>query len=242
MHARADPHATARVFPILPPVAAMRSVLALFCLLALAACQADAPDAPAPEAPAEPAAQAATSPEPGSAAPPFALVSTSGDTLHLADYAGRTVVLEWLNYDCPFVGKHYGGQAMQRLQTESADEGVVWLSVVSSAPGEQGYFEPAAMDARTAREGGKQTAVLLDPKGTVGRAYGARTTPHMFVIDGDGAVVYNGAIDDQPSTDRATLDGARNYVADALAAVREERAPETTRTQPYGCSVKYGDA
>ena len=228
----------------------MRLVAALSALVLLAACQSEVPDASTPDAstpdasaPAVPAAASdATSPEPGSAAPAFALVATSGDTLRLADYAGQTVVLEWLNYDCPFVGKHYGGQAMQRLQTEATGEGVAWLSIVSSAPGEQGHFSPEAMDARTAQEGGQQTAVLLDPDGTVGRAYGARTTPHMFVIDGAGRVVYNGAIDDRPSSDRATLDGARNYVAEALAAVREGRTPEMTRTQPYGCSVKYADA
>ena len=111
------------------------------------------------------------------------------------------MVLEWLNYDCPFVGKHYGGGNLPALQERAAADGVVWLSVVSSAPGEQGHFEPAAMDARTEAEGGLQEAVLLDPDGTVGRRYGAVTTPHMYVIDAEGTLVYNGAIDDTPSTD-----------------------------------------
>lgn len=222
-----------------------RFVFALAFLLA--ACATDAPDDPSADASvagtaAETAADSASVPVPGAAAPAFTLTATDGTAHSLADFAGRTVVLEWLNYDCPFVGKHYGGGAMQALQAEAAADSVVWLSIVSSAPGEQGHFSPAEMDARTAEEGGRQMAVLMDPDGVVGRRYGALTTPHMFVIDADGRVVYNGAIDDRPSSDAASLDGARNYVREALAAVAAGRAPETTRTQPYGCNVKYVDA
>lgn len=222
----------------------MRRLSAFLLALTLSACQ---PDVPA-DAPAEASASAEidvpgdVSSEPGRTAPPFELVSATGATVRLDDFAGRTVVLEWLNYDCPFVRKHYGGREMQARQAEALADSVVWLSVVSSALGEQGHFEPAAMRARTEEEGGRQTAVLLDPDGAVGRAYGALTTPHMFVIGPDGRVAYNGAIDDRPSTDPATLDGARRYVPEALAAVAAGRAPEPARTQPYGCSVKYGDA
>ena len=148
-------------------------------------------------------------------------------------------MLEWLNYDCPFVGKHYGGGNMPALQERAAADGVVWLSVVSSAPGEQGHFEPAAMDARTEAEGGRQQAVLLDPDGAVGRRYGAVTTPHMYVIDAGGTLVYNGAIDDTPSTDPADLATATDYVTPAIAAARAGRPADPARTQPYGCSVKY---
>ena len=158
----------------------------------------------------------------------------------MADYRGQTVVLEWLNYDCPYVGKHYGGGAMPALQSEATADGVVWLSIVSSAPGEQGHFAPAEMDARTTTEGGRQTAVLMDSAGTVGRAYEAKTTPHMFVIGPEGRVVYNGAIDDRPTSDVADLDGATPYVSLALAALSDRRPADPATTQPYGCSVKYG--
>ena len=220
----------------------MRRLLA-FAVFALAACQSPdpsvqtgAPETAEPET-AEPVAQA---PTPGALAPAFALPATDGTEHRLADYRGRTVVLEWLNYDCPYVGKHYGGGAMQALQRDAAADSVVWLAIVSSAPGEQGHFAPDEMDARTASEGGRQSAVLLDPSGAVGRAYGAKTTPHLFVIDPAGRVVYNGAIDDRPTSDPADLDGATPYVRLALAAVAEGRAADPATTPPYGCSVKYG--
>ena len=215
----------------------MRSLLFALSLVALAAC-ADAP-AEAPSAPAETAPETAQAPTPGALAPAFTLTNTDGAEVSLADYRGQTVVLEWLNYDCPYVGKHYGGGAMQALQDEAGADDVVWLSVVSSAPGQQGYAEPDSMNTRTAAEGGRQSAVLMDPTGRVGRAYEAKTTPHMFVIDADGRVAYNGAIDDRPTTDQADLDGATRYVADALAAVAEGRPADPATTQPYGCSVKY---
>jgi peroxiredoxin len=172
-------------------------------------------------------------------APAFTLTDTNGRAHALADYAGRTVVLEWLNYECPFVRKHYGGRNMQALQERYTARGVVWLSVVSSAPGEQGHYSNAEMNRRTREHGGHQTAVLMDPTGTVGRAYGARTTPHLFVISPEGEVVYNGAVDDRPSPSPASLRGARTYVAEALDALLAGRRIATPRTQPYGCAVKY---
>ena len=225
----------------------MRLALLLAAALTFSACEGDPPET-ALEGPTEPAVEEALaegalppSPTPGSVAPPFTLVDTDGDEHSLEAYRGRTVVLEWLNYDCPYVGKHYGGGNMQALQERAEADGVVWLSVVSSAPGEQGYFEPAAMNARTEQEGGRQAAVLLDPTGEVGRAYDAQTSPHMFVIDPEGRVVYNGAIDDRPTTDLADLEGATNYVVPAIAAAQAGESVDPASTQPYGCSVKYAD-
>src|SRR5690606_27842840 len=143
---------------------------------------ADLPDAPA-EGPA----------------PDFTLTDTDGRSHTLSDYRGRTVVLEWLNYECPYVRKHYEGRNMQALQERYTGRGVVWLSLVSSAPGEQGHYANDEMNRRTRAHGGRQTAVLMDPTGTVGRAYGARTTPQMVVITPAGEIAYNGAIDDRPS-------------------------------------------
>ena len=177
--------------------------------------------------------------EPGDTAPDFTLTDTNGETHTLSNYAGEWVVLEWLNYDCPYVGKHYNSNNMQRLQEHATDQGVVWLSIVSSAPGQQGHFSNDEMNARTEAHSGHQDAVLIDAPGTVGRAYGARTTPHMFIINPDREIVYNGAIDDRPTPDPASLDGATNYVRQALHAAMNGEEVATARTQPYGCSVKY---
>ncbi|MEM1057340.1 MAG: thioredoxin family protein [Bacteroidota bacterium] len=224
-----------------------------FSLLALAlflvACQPQADEAPDASAEVAEAVSAEATPgdiQPGVMAPDFKLASTSGEPYLLGDLRGKTVVLEWLNYDCPYVAKHYNSGNMQALQQgyTSADYGsdVVWLSIVSSAPGEQGHFEPAEMDARTEQEGGLQTAVLMDPTGEVGRLYGAKTTPHMFVISPEGTVVYNGAIDDKPVTNPESLDGATNYLVSAMDALAEGREADPDRTVPYGCSVKYANA
>ncbi len=173
-------------------------------------------------------------------APDFTLTDTYNQQHTLSDYEGQWVVLEWLNYDCPFVRKHYNGDNMQALQEQYTGEGVVWLSIVSSAPGQQGHFSNEEMNERTTEHGGHQTAVLMDPDGTVGHAYGARTTPHMFVISPAGEIVYNGAIDDRPSPSPATLSGATNYVSAALDAAMAGGTASPAATQPYGCSVKYG--
>jgi peroxiredoxin len=175
----------------------------------------------------------------GKAAPDFTLEDTHGNPATLSSYRGKFVVLEWINYDCPFVGKHYGSGHMQKLQKTYGDKGVVWLGVNSSAPGKQGHYTPDKWNALTLEKGGAAKAILLDADGKVGRAYGAKTTPHMFVIDPAGVLLYNGAIDDKPSTDKADIATARNYVQEALDAAMAGKPVPTAATQPYGCSVKY---
>jgi peroxiredoxin len=177
----------------------------------------------------------------GQAAPAFALADSNGKARSLADFKGKTVVLEWWNFECPFVGKHYGSGNMQKLQKEWTGKGVAWLTVNSSAPGKQGHVDAAKANALMKEKGGAPTAVLLDPDGRVGKAYGAKTTPHMFVIDPKGTVVYAGGIDDKPSTDQADVAAARNYVQAALAEVTAGKRVTTATSQPYGCSVKYAD-
>jgi peroxiredoxin len=177
----------------------------------------------------------------GDPAPSFTLTDTKGQTHSLADLKGKTVVLEWWNYECPFVGKHYGSGNMQKLQKEWTAKGVVWLTVSSSASGKQGYVDAAKANAWMKEKGAAQTAVLLDHDGKVGRAYGAKTTPHMFVIDPKGTVVYAGGIDDKPSTDQADVATAKNFVSAALVEVTAGKRVTMAISQPYGCSVKYGD-
>ena len=178
-------------------------------------------------------------PEIGAAAPAFTLPDTYGDDHSLSDYAGKWVVLEWLNYGCPFVQKHYGSGNMQKLQTQYREKDVVWFSIVSSAPGQQGYYEPSEMNAMNEENGNNASAVLLDPEGTVGMAYGAKTTPQMYVIDPDGILLYNGAIDDRPSSRLADIQGAHSYLVQALEEAMSGEAVSLPTTQPYGCSVKY---
>jgi hypothetical protein len=151
------------------------------------------------------------------------------------------VVLEWINFDCPFVKKHYGTKNMQRLQSTFTGKKVVWLSICSSAPGTQGYFEGEALSKRIQDEGLKSTAYLIDAKGTVGRLYEAKTTPHMYVINPEGTLIYAGAIDDHPSAKPEDIQGAANYVSDALSLSMAGKPVATSWTKSYGCSVKYGD-
>lgn len=175
----------------------------------------------------------------GEAAPNFTLQGTDGETYTLADLEGKTVVLEWLNFGCPYVQKHYGSGNMQALQEKYTEQGVVWLSVVSSAEGKQGYYPPEEMNAKNAEHGGQQTAILMDTSGEVGQMYGAQTTPHMYIINPDGTLIYKGGIDDKPTTDEADIETATNYVDMALsAALNGEEVPVKT-APPYGCSVKY---
>ena len=175
----------------------------------------------------------------GATAPAFTLADSNGKTVSLADFKGKTVVLEWTNHDCPYVRKHYGGNNMQAQQKKWTALGVVWLSVISSAPGEQGHVSPAQANKLTADRGAAPSAVVLDPKGTVGHAYGARTTPHMYVITGDGTLAYMGGIDDKPSTRLGDLKTAKNFVDAALSEVAQGKPVSVTTARPYGCSVKY---
>jgi len=185
------------------------------------------------------AAPAFAAPVVGEAAPAFTGVTASGETISLADYAGETVVLEWTNDGCPFVQKHYGAGNMQTMQADAAEDGIVWISVISSAPGKQGHLEGDAALALNAERGAAPAHILLDPEGDVGTAYGAKTTPHIYVIDGEGTLRYAGGIDDRPSADPASLEGATNYVELALADLAAGRDVATPAAKPYGCSVKY---
>lgn len=174
----------------------------------------------------------------GKAAPAFNVVDTNGRTHSLDQYRGKWVVLEWLNHGCPYVRKHYDGGSMQALQKKYADK-VVWLSVVSSAPGKQGHFSNEKANEVTKEKGAAPRAVLVDSAGTVGRAYHAITTPHMFVIDPQGKIVYMGGIDDKNSTRAADLKTARPHVDMALQEALAGKPVSVATSQPYGCSVKY---
>jgi peroxiredoxin len=182
---------------------------------------------------------AGAAPRVGEPAPDFNGTDTSGKTWTLAGLRGTPVILEWTNHDCPYVKKHYGSGNMQALQAEAAEAGYTWLSVISSAPGKQGHVSPAEADALTSSRNAVPAAVLLDPDGTIGRAYGARTTPHMFIIDEKGTLVYMGGIDDRPTSDPADIDGATNYVRAAMADRAAGKPVAQPATRPYGCSVKY---
>lgn len=177
--------------------------------------------------------------ETGAQAPAFSVQDASGVTRTLAEFRGRTVILEWTNHGCPYVRKHYDSGNMQALQREATADGVVWLQVISSAQGEQGYLDGPGAVARVRTDNAAPTATLLDPTGVMGRAYGARNTPQMFIISPTGAVLYQGAIDDRPSARPSSLEGATNYVRAALADIEAGRPVQVAETTPYGCSVKY---
>jgi peroxiredoxin len=176
----------------------------------------------------------------GDPAPAFTLADTNGRSVSLADLKGRTVVLEWTNHECPYVGKHYRGNNMQTLQKKWTGQGVVWLSVISSAPGRSGHVSPQQANKLTADRSAAPTAVLLDPTGKVGRAYGARATPHMYVINGEAALVYMGGIDDKPTARLEDLKGARNFVDQALSEISQGKPVSVATSRAYGCSIKYG--
>lgn len=175
----------------------------------------------------------------GQAAPDFQALDVDGNGHRLSEFKGKFVVLEWFNYDCPFVKKHYGSGNMQALQKKWTDKGAAWLSVNSSADGKQGNYPPKQMKALAAERKTASTNILLDPEGKVGRLYGAKTTPHMFVIDPKGVLIYAGAIDDAPSADPKDIPGAKNYVDAALAESMAGKPVTDSSTQSYGCSVKY---
>jgi peroxiredoxin len=186
-----------------------------------------------------PAVAADAGPQVGAPAPLFSGVDSNGNPRSLAEFRGKTVVLEWTNHDCPYVIKHYGSGNMQALQRDATARGVVWLAVISSAQGEQGYVSGPEANRIVADRQAAPTATILDPDGTIGRAYGARTTPHMYIIDGAGTLVYMGGIDDRPTTDKADIAGARNFVRAALDDMTAGRPVGTPTSRPYGCSVKY---
>ena len=172
-------------------------------------------------------------------APQFTLTGADGRSHSLSDYQGKFVVLEWVNPECPFVKKHYNTNNMQSLQQRYAAQGVVWLTISSSAPEKQGFLTPAAAQAFVSERKASPTAILLDHDGKVGRQYNARVTPHLFIIDPKGILIYAGAIDDNDSSRESTVTGAKNFVAAALDEAMGGKPVTTSLTEPYGCSVKY---
>ncbi len=184
-------------------------------------------------------ATASAAPEVGKPAPDFSAVDSNGKTRKLSDYRGKIIVLEWTNDGCPYVGKQYNSGNMQNLQKDAAAKGIVWLTIISSAPGTLGYADGPQANRLTQSRGAAPAAVLLDPEGTAGHLYDARTTPHMFIVSADGTLVYMGGIDDQPTTDPASIGIAKNYVRIALDEVMAGKPVGEAVTRPYGCSVKY---
>jgi peroxiredoxin len=177
----------------------------------------------------------------GDPAPDFTATDSNGKTHKLSDYRGKVVVLEWHNQGCPYTKKHYDSGNMQKLQKEWTGKGVIWLTVISSAPGAQGYVTAAEENDYMKRTNSAPTAALLDPDGTLGHLYAAKTTPHMYIIDPGGVLIYNGAIDDHPSTDASDIPSSKNYVSAALREATAGKKVTEAATRPYGCSVKYKD-
>lgn len=205
---------------------ARRTVMALGAAFALGGLVATAPAASA-------------KPEIGKPAPAFTAMDTKGNEVSLKDLRGKTVVLEWTNHLCPYVSKHYGAGNMQQLQADATKDGVVWISVISSRPGAQGHVSPEEANSLTESRNASPSHVVRDESGVIGRQYEARTTPHMYVINADGDLVFKGGIDDRPTASQADIDGATNYVRLALDAVKSGNAVETPVARPYGCSIKY---
>jgi peroxiredoxin len=177
--------------------------------------------------------------EPGETAPDFTLKDSKGNSQKLSSFSGKFVVLEWMNPECPFVKKHYSTGNMQSLQKEYTGKGIVWLSIISSAPGKQGYCTGPQAEANTKDQKAFPTAVLLDPSGEVGQLYGAKTTPHMFVINPEGKLIYMGAIDSIRSANSSDCAKADNYVRQTLNAALAGKPVPNPETKSYGCSVKY---
>lgn len=177
--------------------------------------------------------------EPGDAAPAFELKDLKGKTVSLSDLKGKVIVLEWCNFGCPFVKKHYSGGNMPTLQKEAAEKGAVWITINSSAEGKQGYAPADKMAGMAEKHGVASTHFCLDTDGTVGKAYGAKVTPHMYIIDASGKIAYNGAIDSKSSTDAADIDKAKPLFKNALHAVLAGKEVKQALNKPYGCGVKY---
>ncbi len=176
----------------------------------------------------------------GKPAPEFSGKDSTGQIVKLSALRGKTVVLEWTNHGCPYVQKHYGTGNMQALQKAAKDKGIIWLSIISSAPGKEGYVSGDEANELTMKRKAFPAFVILDPKGAIGRAYRATATPHMFVINKEGLLVYKGAIDDKPTANHADVKTAKNYVRAALNAIEAGQAVPQAATRAYGCSVKYG--
>lgn len=172
-------------------------------------------------------------------APAFTTKNVKGEAVSLADFKGKVVVLEWVNFDCPFVKKHYSSGNMGKLQKDYTSKGVVWLTINSNAKGKQGYHEPAAMAELASKQGNHASHFLMDTDGTVGKAYDAKVTPHMFVITPDGKIAYNGAIDSKATTDVKDIETADKWLANAIDAVLAGKEVANAKTAPYGCGVKY---
>ena len=175
----------------------------------------------------------------GQPAPAFALTDTNGKVVNLADYKGKTVVLEWHNPECPFVKKHYDSANMQGLQSKYTKDGVVWLAVSSTEPGHQDYKKPDVMNGILKTSKASPTAYLMDDSGATGKSYGAKTTPHMYIINAQGTLVYAGGIDDKRSSNVADIKTAKNFVAAALDEIKAGKPVSVATSTPYGCSVKY---
>lgn len=185
------------------------------------------------------AAPASAAASVGEAAPDFQAVDINGKPVKLSDYRGKLVVLEWTNRDCPFVRKHYESGNMQTLQRSITGQDAVWLTIISSAEGEQGWFTPEAASEHLKKVEAAPSAKILDPSGEIGRAYGAQVTPHMYVIDAEGRLAYAGAIDDKPSTKKDDVPTAKPYFKNAFEAVKAGQTPDPAATRAYGCTIKY---
>lgn len=177
----------------------------------------------------------------GQPAPDFSGTDTKGNVVKLSELKGKTVVLEWTNPECPYVVKHYHGGNMQKFQKAATEDGAVWLRIISSAPGKQGHSTPESAEAYVVANKVAATATLLDETGAIGKLYDAKTTPHMFVVNAEGTLVYAGAIDDKASTDEADNASASNYVMAALADIKAGKPVANAETKSYGCGVKYAD-
>ena len=188
------------------------------------------------------AVPASAAPVVGKPAPDFKAADVDGKPVTLSDFRGKTVVIEWNNPECPFVKKHYGSGNMQKTQAAAAQDGVVWLSINSSAPGKQGHMSGAEAKAFVGKAGARPSAYLLDPRGVVGKAYDDKTTPHMYIVNKAGTLVYAGGIDDKPTPFPADVNGARNHVLAALAEMKAGKPVSVATSRPYGCAVKYKDS
>ena len=186
------------------------------------------------------AMEARANPQIGQQAPEFSGKSSNGKILNLSDFKGKIVVLEWTNHLCPYVGKHYSSGNMQALQVEATGKNIVWLSIISSAPGRQGHVSAEMANKLSVDRKAVPSGIILDTSGEIGKLYKATATPNMFIIDESGKLIYKGAIDNRPSANPGDIAGAENYVRSALTALEQGQPIKKAVTRPYGCSVKYG--